>query len=565
MRTVALVPAAFGLLLAVGVARPASTQSVTQPAAAPAGQELYLKLCSQCHGEKGDGAGVAAPRLPPPPRDFTAGKFKIRSTPNGALPTDDDLRRILRRGMPYTSMPAWPQLSDQEIDALVAVVKSFSPDFANPERRPQPIELPKAPAYTDASAAKGKAIYEQMGCAACHGQLGRGDGPSAPTLADDWGHPLRPADLTMRWTYRGGPSREDIYRTFTTGLNGTPMPSFAEALSDEERWQLVDYIASLDARESPEYSQLLRVAWSDEELDVGRGAELFASAPPAHFPIVGQITEPGRAFQPAASGITVRAVYNPKEIAFQLSWHDMRADTGGRNAPDLAVPASEESPAAAVPAPAAGAETGDFWGEEAAPSPPPAAPPPPASEDGGDLWGVSREAAAATPTAGGEFSDAVAIQLPAQPPAGNRRPYFLFGDAESPVDLWFLDLATQSVRRYAGRGSASLAPSDDEDVAATARYDQGEWTVVFKRALRTSGGVTFAEAQYLPIAFSVWDGTSRERGNRRGLTQWQYLYTLPRKVESPFVPMLQAALAVVAVEILLVAWVRRRHAAASAP
>jgi hypothetical protein len=108
-------------------------------------------------------------------------------------------------------------------------------------------------------------------------------------------------------------------------------------------------------------------------------------------------------------------------------------------------------------------------------------------------------------------------------------------------------------------------PSDDEDVTATARYDQGEWTVVFKRALRGSGGVTIAPAQYLPIAFSVWDGTNRERGNRRGLTQWQYLYTLPREVESPFVAMLQAALAIVAVEILLVVWVRRRHAAASAP
>ena len=48
--------------------------------------------------------------LLPRPRDFTSGKFKIRTTPSGALPTDDDLRHIIREGMPYTSMPAWRQL-----------------------------------------------------------------------------------------------------------------------------------------------------------------------------------------------------------------------------------------------------------------------------------------------------------------------------------------------------------------------------------------------------------------------------------------------------------------------
>ena len=43
------------------------------------------------------------------------------------------------------------------------------------------------------------------------------------------------------------------------------------------------------------------------------------------------------------------------------------------------------------------------------------------------------------------------------------------------------------------------------------------------------GGVTFAEGQYVPIAFSIWNGTDRERGNKRGLTRWMYLYTLPRE------------------------------------
>jgi hypothetical protein len=72
------------------------------------GKKLYLKYCSQCHGEKGDGEGYATLHLMPKPRDFTTGKFKIRTTPTGALPTHQDLVSVIRRGMPYTSMPLAP-------------------------------------------------------------------------------------------------------------------------------------------------------------------------------------------------------------------------------------------------------------------------------------------------------------------------------------------------------------------------------------------------------------------------------------------------------------------------
>jgi hypothetical protein len=40
------------------------------------------------------------------------GKFKIRTTASGSLPTTQDLKSIIRNGMPYTAMPAWPQFSD---------------------------------------------------------------------------------------------------------------------------------------------------------------------------------------------------------------------------------------------------------------------------------------------------------------------------------------------------------------------------------------------------------------------------------------------------------------------
>ena len=130
--------------------------------------------------------------------------------------------------MPYTSMPAWPTLTDQEVENLAYFITTFSPDFSNKENVPKPVELPSAPSSTSASIELGKKLYVETGCVKCHGNLGRGDGPSAPTLVDDLGHPIRAADLSQSWTLRGGSSREDIFRTMSTGLNGTPMASFVD-------------------------------------------------------------------------------------------------------------------------------------------------------------------------------------------------------------------------------------------------------------------------------------------------------------------------------------------------
>jgi mono/diheme cytochrome c family protein len=523
---------------AIGLPR-AQGPDVGTDAQRESGKQLYLKYCAQCHGENGDGEGYATPHLRPKPRDFTRGKFKVRTTPTGALPTHQDLVNIIKRGMPYTSMPGWPELSDEELSNLAYFIKTFSADFAAPGSVPQPMELPSAPEITQESIALGKKLYDETGCVSCHGTLGRGDGPSAPGLVDDWGQPVRAADLSQSWTFRGGSSREDIFRTMSTGFNGTPMPGFGDALPPEQRWAITDFIVSLSG-DGPAYSNLVVAKHVQDPIDVAKGAASFASAPVARLPVIGQIMEPGRSFYPPTTSVTARAIYDAESIAILVQWHDMSAEKAGKNAPSLPVPEEEKEGAAAPADQAKPAAAQDPFAQD--PFADPAAP-------------------AAAPS---EFSDAIAIQIPSQAPTSARKPYFIFGDAQYPVDLWFFDLARPDPVQFTAKGSADITPNDAGEVTGVASYDQGEWSVIFTRPLGSaSGAPAFAQGQFMPIAFSVWDGFSRERGNKRGLTSWYSLYVEPEVVPSAIGPMIRTALVILVIELVVIGWVRHRYGSRS--
>ena len=517
-----------------------------------AGKTLYLQNCAQCHGEKGDGQGYATPHLFPQPRNFTTGKFKVRTTPNGALPTHQDLVNVIRRGMPYSSMPAWPTLTDQQVENLAYFITTFSADFSNKESVPKPVELPSAPSMTNQTVELGKKLYVDNGCVKCHGTLGRADGPSSPTLTDELNRPIRPADLSQPWTFRGGSTREDIFRTMSTGFNGTPMPSFADALTPEQRWAITDFIVSLSGNEGPAYTNLVVAKYALDPIDLKNGSKAFESAPVARFPIIGQITEPGRDFHPPATSVTVQAMYDTESIAFLVRWHDRSAEKTGKNDPSLPVPIEEEEESAGASAGSGGgaSPTNPFGDAEVTPPAGGQAQPQGAPQD------PFAEAQAAPPS---EFSDAVSIQIPSAVPATARKPYFIFGDSQNSVDLWFFDLARPDPLQFTGKGSADLAPNDTGDVTAVASYDQGEWSVIFKRPIRPSAGAPFTPGEFLPIAFSVWDGLSRERGNKRGLTVWETVYLEPEVVPSAVGPMIRIALVLLAIELAIIGWVRRRY------
>ena len=142
------------------------------------GRVVYERRCVGCHGEKGDGNGPAATFLDPRPRNFTLGSFKFRTTPSGSLPTDGDLYRTLARGVRWTAMPTWHELPEKDRVAVIAFIKTFSARWK--EERPEPpIAIGDPPKATPELLASGKDLYRKAKCFQCHGDGGKGDGPSA--------------------------------------------------------------------------------------------------------------------------------------------------------------------------------------------------------------------------------------------------------------------------------------------------------------------------------------------------------------------------------------------------
>ena len=218
------------------------------PAAADPATAVYNHACAWCHGKDGRGDGPAAfsiaKYLSPRPRDLTRGRFELRSTASGELPTDEDLLRTLEHGIPGY-MPSFRGLTAGERRLAVTAVKRFYPGFAS--AHPTPVPLPEPPALDAAAVARGRQAYAAGGCASCHGERGHGDGPSAPELKDETGLRIRPADLRYPARFKNGAEPVDVYRTLVTGLDGTPMPSYADAFDDRGTlWDLVAYIGSLD-------------------------------------------------------------------------------------------------------------------------------------------------------------------------------------------------------------------------------------------------------------------------------------------------------------------------------
>ncbi len=303
-----------------------------------AGKKVYETRCQYCHGQNGKGDGPGAAVMFPRPRDFTSGAFKIHTTGSGDAPTDADLIKIVSDGMPGTTMPAWRGvLNDAEIKQVIAYVKTFDAKLFDPKSPPKPVPLPaSAPSSSQSSIDKGKTLYQENGCFKCHGQEGRGDGPSAFELKDTLGNKIFPADLTKPWNFRGGATAQDIFRTLSTGLTGTPMPSYADAIEKEsDRWDLVNYIKALSGGtdKRPDVKAVFLAKRVNGALPTDANSDLWKEADRFFFPLVGQLVQEPRIFTPTIDSAFTQALYNDNEIVLLISWDD-RVEDKKANADD---------------------------------------------------------------------------------------------------------------------------------------------------------------------------------------------------------------------------------------
>ncbi|MGH7531199.1 MAG: c-type cytochrome, partial [Gemmatimonadales bacterium] len=377
-----------GLVVLLGVwasGRPAVAQDTAQ------GRAVYEQWCAGCHGESGAGDGEAARYMLPRPRDFRGAIYQIRTTASGGLPTDDDIMRAINEGLPGTAMPGWrDRLSERDRRDLVAYLKTFSDFFADTTFRPEPLDFGGAPggAGSEEALRVGRQFYDTIQCWKCHGQRGRGDGPSAPTLEDDAGQPIFAADLTQNWLFNGGGTVEDIYRRLRTGLDGTPMPAFDTTVATTEQvWRLAQYVRSLSPDQPPDLRDVIHAPRVDGALPRGPNDSAWNQVDPYWFPLVGQIIAQDRWFAPAVRGVWVQAAHTGDSLALRLVWNDRS------QSPDTAWLAHARRVLAAM--------AGDA--EVTAP----------------ELW-----------------PDQVAVQFPLTIPAGMERPYFLMGSRTDPVYQW---------------------------------------------------------------------------------------------------------------------------------
>jgi len=491
------------------------------------GKVLYRFRCEVCHGTQGAGDGIAAEFMYPKPRDFSLALFKYKTSPGTELPRDEDLFNSIKYGLPGTAMPGWGMegralLTDEQITSLIPVIKGFDVSAAWP---PEDAEdeafdedgfytqddfrvitanepLEGQIAYSEASINKGREAYLKA-CEQCHGAEGRGNIVSGKKLEDDWGGRLWPRDLTKPWTWRSTQARasgegerdqtiKNIYARLSIGIPGTPMPAHrateegnVDPVSLEDRWHIANFVYSLrDTTVQPVDGPVVQGMKVEGGLPATVNDGAWNQAPAVTLHLVPNIIKADRLFTPLNDAVTVRTLYNNKDIAFLLEVDDR---THSR--------------------------PGDSYFT--------------------DLMDENLEM----------YPDAFAIQFPRDGAYSTTpttvKPFYRHGDAKHNTTIWYWNAGSvepeakpRSMLLDASGPNKKLEPRmKDSSLAASGLWKDGKWRVLMKRPRdgSTSGDVSFDEGQFIPISFANWDGSNGEMGSKHTLSTWYWLMLPPEE------------------------------------
>lgn len=524
------------------------------------GRRVYFTKCVWCHGVEGAGDGPSADRLFPRPRNFTQGTFKIRHTASGELPLIEDLFETVTHGLPGSVMPSWEGvLSEEQRRAVVAFIttqlvkdRKFSDTDLETFTALQLKDIKPLP-QTPESIAKGAKLFVDKKCIECHGAEGRGDG-NPINLKDDWAFPIQPRDLHKCWLIRGSRrdpyNRLNIFRTFSTGLNGTPMPSFADNTTIEERWHLANFVNSLCERDEhgnpleidratnrAKVSPMISAEYIQGGIPDDPESPAWKKAVRRWVGLAGQVTHKPRNFVTRVDDVWVQALYNDTDIAFLMRWDDRIKDVASGPLPWKPTEVNLEKYGVTEPPPRTGSN--DLTSKTLAPLQEYQV----IAARSGEAGSLAKHQHDYT-----TYNDAVAVQFPiqwkGQDVAHPRFARYLWGDAEHPVDLmkWSSD---GTLAAFKGAGW----DRDFQERAFTkslklrkAEFKDGRWTVILQRPLKgaSSDDASLELGALIPVVFFGWDGHNGDAGRKMSVSTTYYLLLQPKsgavKLDPPPVP-----------------------------
>ena len=500
------------------------------------GKTRYQQHCAGCHGERGDGAGLAARFLFPKPRDFRAGRFRLVSTAN-AQPTLDDIQAVLVRGMPGSAMPPWLKLTDGDRSALAQYVIELRRQGIRDREKASaaengeefdakavealvkqmtapgvPIPAPAIAASTAESVARGKERFLKV-CAACHGATGKGDGQEKMIDAEGW--PDRPRDLT-RGIFKGSPDPQSVYRRIFGGMPGTPMP--ASKWTPEQVVDVVHFVLSLSDEAARKTAVLNReritAAFIDRQLD-SLEAAAWDRAPPARIHTMPLWWRDGPPVD-----IDVRALHNSRALAVRLSWPDPSANRHAAKVEafgDAAAVALSHGPSEPFLGMGSPSEPVDFWFWDA-------------DRQSGlpDVDDVNPRLTVDIYPFGERAVETAEYQRPgttADAQAQPGLPARAVGNPRSAGKNSPIGTALEA----AGPGTLTFRPRINQTVQAQGSWHDGRWTVTFVGPLTTATGpaASLKGGDTISVSFAVWDGSHHDRDGQKRITIWQDLVLEP--------------------------------------
>lgn len=501
------------------------------------GKRVYFTKCVWCHGVDGAGDGPGADRLWPRPRNFNQGTFKIRHTASGELPlfnynekTPDsgknDLFDTVTHGLPGSAMPPWEGIltEEQRIQVLSYVTTQLVKDrkFTDKQSETQTVlqlATIKPAEATEDSIKKGAQLIVDKKCIECHGVEGRGDG-NAFNLKDDWGFSIQPANWHKCWNFRG--SRQDpynvrnIFRTFSTGVNGTPMPSFADSTSIEDRWNIANFVNSLCERDEegkplgidpltdkPKINFVVPSTAVEGEISNDPENEMWKKQPRRYVAMGGQITHKPRNFVNRIDDIWVKSLYNEKSVVYLIQWDDRTKSIAEGKLPWAPTQVNVENLGVKEQAPKTGEE--------------------------GSIAAAQNNYAV--------YNDAIAFQFPIkwQEIPAPFKPRYLWGDAKFNADIlkWEAD---GSLRSFKGTGwDQDFEERDDFEEKVKllkSEWKNGQWTVMISRPLKGDKDdydeyTRFDIGKYIPMVFFAWDGHNGDAGRKMAVSAFYYTILQP--------------------------------------